>query len=95
MVTYFGGSFIRISRCFRSVVIHQVIAVIGTVHVQITKVVGNALIPFFGGAWLTAQNGWNTVVACARRYASALGDAFSSTVNDFNQFISRENQPVG
>ena len=64
-------------------------------YVQITKVVGNALIPFFGGAWLTAQNGWNTVVACARRYASALGDAFSSTVNDLNQFFSRENQPVG
>ena len=64
-------------------------------YVQITKVVGNALIPFTGGAWLTAQNGGSTVVACATRYASALGDAFSSTVNDLNQFVSRVNQLVG
>ena len=64
-------------------------------YVQITKVVGNALIPFTDGAWLTAKNGGSTVVACARRYTSALGDAFGSTVNDLNQFISRVNQLVG
>lgn len=51
-------------------------------YVEITKLVGNALIPFSGGAWRTSLNGGSTLISCAARYASALGEEFSDTVSD-------------
>ena len=39
---------------------------------EITKLVGNALTPFSGSAWLTSLNGGSTLASCARRYASAI-----------------------
>ena len=51
-------------------------------YVEITKLVGNALLPFSGGAFRTVLNGGSTFASCAARYASALGSEFSSVVDD-------------
>ena len=58
---------------------------------EITKLVGNALIPFSGSAWLTSVNGGSTLYSCSRRYASALADdvrdSYRNVVNSLKDFF--------